>query len=710
MVVCFSFLLFACGGGGGGGSSAPSAVATQAPAQVVSIAPTLTLSASSNSIAYNGATTISWSSTNTTSCSSSGGGGTGTSGTFGTGSLTSSTSYTVTCTGSNGSVTQSTTVNVAPQVVVGCSTTGATGAISLSNLPSRLTGVAPLSVFFDAAGTTATSTTKPYHELEYRWDFGDAAGSPVSGTTWKYGARANVSSRNAALGPQAAHVFETPGTYAVTLTAKDGSNTVSNNCTRIVVQDPEVVFTGTNTVCFSTAGNFAGCPTGASRVQTSNFPLAVNTYKGTNKRLLFRRGEQFTAASPARISVNGPGVVGAFGTASDPKPIILRSAGAGEVILVGGSAAIGDWRIMDLEIDGQNAKDPYNKGIDAVSEFRQLLVLRLNIHGTWRGVVADNGVLAPGQGSMAEWSITDSLLTGIPGCNSPSSFANCDWRAMISGTRHAIQGNYMDNEDTGGSHVIRSSYLNKGIISNNDIARAGIIQHAIKLHAPNWSGGAGGNFVAGMYTEQVNISDNKITGGINPWTVSIGPQNDVTDERVRDIIVERNWFVAGSQTAVNVDISSAKSTVRNNIFSQASASLDHKDVWITRRGIEPTPDDVRVYGNSSFSQTGGVFLCIDVDNATNVVVKANLAWAPNSSNTRMVGGVMVSNAIIQNNSTDIQVKTTSPLWIGGNPLVPAGFAIASNSYAYGTGGVLATLSDFFGAISAVSYKGGVRPQ
>ena len=62
----------------------------------------------------------------------------------------------------------------------GCLTTGTTSAITLSTVPSRFIGVTPLSVFFDASGTVAKATKRPYHDLEYRWDFGDPAGSPVA--------------------------------------------------------------------------------------------------------------------------------------------------------------------------------------------------------------------------------------------------------------------------------------------------------------------------------------------------------------------------------------------------------------------------------------------------------------------------------------------------------------------------------------------------
>lgn len=74
---------------------------------------------------------------------------------------------------------------------------------------------------------------------------------------------------------------------------------------------------------------------------------------------------------------------------------------------------------------------------------------------------------------------------------------------------------------------------------------------AIKLHAGPWAtAGVANPGGVGTFTERVVIADNKIIGGINPWTISLGPQAEAQDERVRDIIVERNWFTAGSATVV----------------------------------------------------------------------------------------------------------------------------------------------------------------
>ncbi len=77
--------------------------------------PTVSVSASTGSIAYSGTSIISWSSTSATGCSTPWG-STATGGTFTTPQLVTNTTYVVSCTGSGGTASGSVTVNVAPLV------------------------------------------------------------------------------------------------------------------------------------------------------------------------------------------------------------------------------------------------------------------------------------------------------------------------------------------------------------------------------------------------------------------------------------------------------------------------------------------------------------------------------------------------------------------------------------------------------------------
>lgn len=212
------------------------------------------------------------------------------------------------------------------------------------------TGVAPFSVLFHGCNTTDTETTNPFRNCAYVWNFGETTGPGVA--AWGQGADP-TQSRNWSYGPVGGHVYETPGTYIVTLQVTSAvTGNISAVTTTITVLDPAVVYAGTKTVCVSTSGNFTGAPSGCVQLTASN-TNAIQPYLADGKRFLFRAGEIFHQAVNADvisfIGLNGC-TVGRYGTGA--RPIISFDVGDGS----GFSSAIGggnDCRFMDLAIIGR---------------------------------------------------------------------------------------------------------------------------------------------------------------------------------------------------------------------------------------------------------------------------------------------------------------------------------------------------------------------
>ncbi len=104
----------------GTGGSANASVSVTVKPQVVTPAPTISsFTATPNPVAYNGSTTLQWSSTNATSCSlPSFGSNLSASGSQIVSGLTSDQTYNLTCTGSGGTANSSVSLTVKPQVVV----------------------------------------------------------------------------------------------------------------------------------------------------------------------------------------------------------------------------------------------------------------------------------------------------------------------------------------------------------------------------------------------------------------------------------------------------------------------------------------------------------------------------------------------------------------------------------------------------------------
>jgi len=612
-------------------------------------------------------------------------------------------------------------------------------AIAPSLVPARTSGVAPLAVFFDASGTTDPTTRRPFHDLEYRWDFGDA-----SAGTWTVGAQPGLS-KNVATGPVAAHVFETPGTYRVILKVFNGTDANTATAT-ITVADPDSVFSGTNTICFSTdryPEAFVGCPATAKKITISNFAMAINTYATTGKRLLFRRGDTFTAATAGSLTRTGPGIVGAFGTGVAP---VVQMTGRNGILSLSSrdTPNIRDWRIMDLEFDGLNKTSGI--GISSGGGINQVLLLNMHMHDIYLGASFNYALLDshnnknhPGHTIYDQIAIVDSTITPNTGDGTTGSTG---WRIYAAAQHLAILGNTLGNVASTtamGSHTIRTPYIGKGVISNNTIARPGALNSGtitIKMHAPPWcdaTSPAGqcltldntpslpsysylttthpiGVFAATTgYTEQVVVSDNHIIGGSGPYLVVLGPQHTLHDERVRDVIVERNWFKAGnSATQAALVIHSSEITARNNICDMTGGHNGGICFQVSLEGVsrlspEPPPDNIRIYNNTAFKSDmrgkSPEFNVVKIDNyAMNVTVQNNLGYAVASTlswTPLMISGTGASGLIQSNNSTSSQIKNIFPKWVNATPTIPADFSLTANSYAREAGITTPVWSDFF---------------
>lgn len=228
--------------------------------------------------------------------------------------------------------------------------------IAASVSPSRTTGVAPLYVNFDATGTTSTLSTNPSHELFFAADFGDTGAG-----TWANGVQSSgLTSKNAGYGPVTGHVYETPGTYTVQMVVTDGVNTATKTGT-IVVQDPNTVYAGTDTICISHSGNFAGKPTGAQEVNTAGNTNMYAAWVGiavkTGKRILFCKSDAWTCSAPmlmaglSGVTVSGYGTGAArsvkFGTTTDTLVPVTLAMGATSLFECGGST---DCRVSSFKI------------------------------------------------------------------------------------------------------------------------------------------------------------------------------------------------------------------------------------------------------------------------------------------------------------------------------------------------------------------------
>jgi hypothetical protein len=579
------------------------------------------------------------------------------------------------------------------------------GGTQLAVGASRASGVAPLAVFFDASGTTSSATARPFHELEYRWTFGETGSG-----TWNHGAKAGTASRNEAMGPVAAHVFESPGTYAVNVSAYNGSNTVSYAC-NITVTSADQEFANSKTVCISASGDFSGCPSGAVQVTSANPATAVAGNIGAgNKRILFRRGETFDVASSISINRPGPGIVGAFGTGA--KPTLRNTAALGTFALSSiATPTLSDWRLMDLRIDG-NGFEGNSVGVYAAGSINNTLISRLDIQDIHAGVsfsgsnldaINNAGFTSPMWDGLFILDTTVNRLTGI-GATGGNGF-------YITGWRVAVMGNSIDNQ-LGGEHGMRSAYSDRSVWQHNTT------QRVARAHMTLRAGGQGGSTLAAqlpglVYTQKLIASENRFIGGDEPHAFGgTGPTNAISNGRAREEIWEKNLMIGGAGTNGFIAITGSEVTVRNNVLLMDPGCAwfpfnvgAYDTAYALSQGI-PQPTNVWFYHNTVYYPSTAFFklsmLIGDPLTNSELTYKNNLMHAPNNAVAQDGGDWLYNPNNVTIYRTPLNASTmaaelqVSPNFTVSPPTSAAHVKPLAGSYAIGRAAPVPVWSDYFG--------------
>jgi hypothetical protein len=433
----------------------------------------------------------------------------------------------------------------------------ASAAVQASLQASRASGPAPLAVFFDATGSTdTTSGIDTFRQLGYAFSFGD----PNSGN-WAISGEPKGSQRG---GPLAAHVFDTPGSYVVRVRAQNAAGEFSDTTTMITVQDPNTVYSGTKTVCVSSSGTYTGCPAGAAR-QTS----LPGSYDG--KRVLLRRGESFGAIQLAYT--DDEVIVGPFGSGAKPRVASVQ-------IGSGSTPTVADFpdeiTIMDLDVanairhvitgtrfllyrnDLDDPQTSANNSIDIGGAFE------------WFAGSDSNRVLP--QSAFVHPREIFVVENRIIGTADSDQIPTMNFSAL--GSRIVLLGNDMGRA---WQHTARPWRLHKSVVAHNAFRGQSSdgSRHAFKLHSGGLSAYDDSYAVSGSSwaTTQIVIANNLFgdPNDNNSWTVAITPQNNESGEGIQDVIVENNRFLRGPNTNIDLRLAGRRMTTRGNSFGTSSS-------------------------------------------------------------------------------------------------------------------------------------------
>lgn len=388
----------------------------------------------------------------------------------------------------------------------------------------RLSGMVPLSVFFDASTTTGLDGDD-FVNATFRWDFDKTGVDPDH--PYPTG-----------MGFVSAHVFDEPGTYTVEVEVSDrlGENTTRKTIT-IEAQD----FSG-ETFYMAADGDDENPGTMAEPKQTLEHAI---TLLGPSTRVLLRRGDTFTTSAISFGGVVGPTLLGAYTDPDQPStdfPTIHSDAKDGPWAILRMSDVV-DLRVVGLRFEsgGSSATEPrWNGGVMTGDESEFILLQDLMMERLGSKCFSVHGS-----------SVTVSRVTARDTGPYFVYASKLDKYAFIGNTTREHGGNYSE-------HVMRFQGGQGAYVAHNDY-QSGIAKSCVQVR---------GN------SERVVLYDNTLDK-----STGFNPQNDTSEERIRYGLADSNRVLdtrnlyehgsfssAGNLRAVAKDIAFRNNRIEGNIY------------------------------------------------------------------------------------------------------------------------------------------------
>lgn len=577
---------------------------------------------------------------------------------------------------------------------------------------SKTVGYGPFPVLFQGGSSAPRDNI-----VKWSWDFGAGTESDPHGRTIE--------------GMNAAHVFETPGTYQVTLTVRDSQGTTSTSTVAVTVLPP----TTTTYYVDSAIGNDTCDGTSMTVVNATQCPWKTATkafsmmarptqwaalsqwrYK-PGDRILFKRGQTFDSG-PVTIG-NGFGTqgytFGAYGNSGDPKPIIQRvDAGTGHTITVGWGT--GYITFTDLQFNFLNGPNQAAGFFVSNGGTLNMLFLRCDFFEPANGAV---GMSAEGNTTNPPSNIflVDSTI------QQPTTNNTATTLVFAFGTYgYVLLGNTFDHA---GNHLSYNTDMHKGVIVGNVFNRPAFGRTALRL----------------TDGDSIYIADNSFLGWIDPLTVgsahngggtrynfsliNLSPNGVARTFNLHDVIFERN-IVTNFETGLSI-ANAGELTVRNNLFISPSSYDYVNSISLSKPpGVDTSRPltNVKIVGNT-FLSNGAVPTTIVNANFIKLTAWTSgaTAWGDNHQNINISNNIFsaISNSrvralVLSGTDNNLLGALTSNQNLINIPSAPSGqmYMIAATPYDLAgwqaaSGKDSATTSanpNFVGPINAVTHVPG----
>lgn len=469
---------------------------------------------------------------------------------------------------------------------------------------SRTSGVAPLAVTFDAVGS-ASGVVQPsgelpdYSSFSYEWNFGD----PGSGR-WAH----NDKEKNVSTGWVATHVFETPGSYRVSLRVTTATGTVADYHQDITVTDPNTVYAA-RTFYVAANGSDTNPGTEAQPFQTlaRGWTAAFSANQAT--RVLFRRGDSFSTTSQHQTGNGSASVMlGAYGTGA--KPVLRMGNNNGGISLSQWS----DVRLVDLHLLATAPSlVPQARGV-LLGTRSTLLRCTIESFGYAMEVLNSNDV------TVMDTELLNNVEYGLYAYG-----ANIDQCVHL-----AVLGCRFDQA---GLHLTRV-YCIRSLFQSNLYQRGGFTAMALVGRTPPLPPSQLNCFLDNVYTtETLDV-------------VAMGPANNTFVEYARDYLFEGNRFISRSDNGNCLHIRGSRVTIRNNVFDVAGRQAVDVSPW--NNSAIPNPADVRIEHNTVYRGNGSPLRSITANSSNQTIVRNNLLYCAQGSVQAPSGTVAATQNLTSN--------------------------------------------------------------
>jgi hypothetical protein len=429
---------------------------------------------------------------------------------------------------------------------------------------SRVTGTTPMFLQASASNILATGTNRPYEDLEYSWDFGDASGveSLLNPATNKL-----VNPNTSQIGAEAAYVYRNPGTYTITLTAR-GRNAAGQYISATSTSEITVTkhVATANRYFDSVNGNDANDGLSAATAKRTMATTDFWPEVGVNTEYHFARGGVYDYNSGFRDGLR----ISAYGSGAKP---VLRLTGQEGLFINIGSPNQHCENVVISDVELKN-----------IGTGRTLFMNISNGEGTYiRDFYLDN-VLMTKDTQFSNESFTAIQLSGNTWnfglwntvTDAGSNFttgeylggSSGEWRFFVGG---AMKGGVGDVAAKGRQigHNIYTGEENHMMVRYMSIG-SGSVDRYFCINGNT-------NGPVGSVVRYIYVGDTELTGMWGAIDLSNEYNSRTMNGVLDDIVIERNyihdmssfgnWQYPNGGSQVVFSYSSEDSTFRNNIFA-----------------------------------------------------------------------------------------------------------------------------------------------